>query len=99
MQSDRVSIPNIDRKVFVCLVSIRSPISYIRKKIILRSHNLWILHFRTVYNSSIYSLIFTKQSAFYDRELPLLLFGDMSPISTPSIIMVPINDTPAKLCP
>ena len=68
----------------------------IEKNFFLRLHNLWILLFRMVYNSSICSLVFAEKSAVYDRGLRLLLLGGMSPMSTPSIIMVPNNDTPAK---
>ena len=49
-----------------------------------------------MYNSYICSLILTEKSAVYDEGLPLLLLDDMSSISTLSIIIVPINDIPAR---
>ena len=36
----RVPVPNVDKKVFVCLASCRSPLFYNRKKFFLRLHNL-----------------------------------------------------------
>ena len=67
-----------------------------KKQIFLYFHNLWILLFRMVYNSSFLPCIFTEKSAVYDEGLHLSLLSDMSPITAPITKMVPNNDTPAK---
>ena len=94
--SYRVPVPNIDRKIFVCLVWSRSQLFQARTKIFLCLHNLWILLFPIIYNPSIHPRILAEKSAVYDEGLPLLILGDMSPISTLHINMVPNIDTPAK---
>ena len=78
----RVPIPNFDRKMFAYLHRYRSPLFHTRTKIFFRVHDLWILLFRMVYNSSFGSRIFAEKSAAYGEELHLSLLGVMSLIST-----------------
>ena len=90
-----LSLISTDKYSFVLCLFVLNYFT-VEKNFFLCLHNLWILFFRMMYNSYICSLILTEKSAVYDEGLPLLLLDDMSSISTLSIIIVPINDIPAR---
>ncbi len=94
--SIRGSVPNNDGKKLFLLVYLGVRLFDIQSKIFLYMDNPWILLFQMVCERSIIKLVFTEKLAVYDQWVLLSLSGIDSLITTPSKIIDPNNDAPAK---
>jgi hypothetical protein len=94
--NDRDSVPNNDGKKLFLLVYLGVRLFDIQSKIFLYMDNPWILLFQMVCERSIIKLVFTEKLAVYDQWVLLSLSGIDSLITTPSKIIDPNNDAPAK---
>ena len=96
LSNSRVNVPNNNAKILLHLVWIGTWLFYIQTKIFFHTYDLWILLFPMIYNWSSFLCVITEKSAVYDRVVHLLLLGTETLITTPSKIIDPNNNAPAK---